>query len=145
MNKTKFLEGLKEALQGELSAAEINNQLLYYERYIDDELRKGRTEKDILEELGSPRLIARTIIETKGNNGSYGNTYYDDREVKENQGSGNERKFKIQLNGAFGIIVGILIIILVISLIFSLVSALAPILIPLLIIAFVISYFSKKS
>ncbi len=145
MNKTKFLEGLKEALQGELSAAEINNQLLYYERYIDDELRKGRTEKDILEELGSPRLIARTIIETKGNNGSYSNTYYDDREVKENQSSSNERKFKIQLNGAFGIIVGIVIIILVISLIFSLVSALAPILIPLLIIAFVISYFSKKS
>lgn len=145
MNKTKFLEGLKEALQGELSAAEINTQLLYYERYIDDELRKGRTEKDILEELGSPRLIARTIIETKGNNGSYSNTYYEDREVKENQGSSNERKFKIQLNGAFGIIVGLVIIILVISLIFSLVSALAPILIPLLIIAFVISYFSKKS
>jgi uncharacterized membrane protein len=145
MNKTKFLEGLKEALQGELSAAEINTQLLYYERYIDDELRKGRTEKDILEELGSPRLIARTIIETKGNNGSYSNTYYEDREVKENQGSSNERKFKIQLNGAFGIIAGLVIIILVISLIFSLVSALAPILIPLLIIAFVISYFSKKS
>ena len=61
MNKTKFLEGLREALQGDLSAAEINNQLLYYERYMEEELKKGRTEKEILEELGSPRLIARTL------------------------------------------------------------------------------------
>ena len=81
MNKTKFLEGLREALQGDLSAAEINNQLLYYERYMEEELKKGRTEKEILEELGSPRLIARTIIETKGNNTSYSNTYYEDLPV----------------------------------------------------------------
>lgn len=145
MDKRKFLEGLKEALQGEMNAADINNQLLYYERYIDDEIKKGRTEENILEELGSPRLIARTIIETQGNNSSYDNTtYYEDREVKQNQDSNNSKKFKFQINGTLGIIVGIVIIILIISLIFSLVSVLAPILIPILIIAFVISYFSKK-
>ena len=96
MNKTKFLEGLREALQGDLSAAEINNQLLYYERYMEEELKKGRTEKEILEELGSPRLIARTIIETKGNNTSYSNTYYEDRDVKENQTSNDNRKNKFR-------------------------------------------------
>lgn len=145
MNKTKFLEGLREALQGDLSAAEINNQLLYYERYMEEELKKGRTEKEILEELGSPRLIARTIIETKGNNTSYSNTYYEDRDVKENQTSNDNRKNKFRLNGALGIVLGIGIILLIISLIFSLVSVLAPIVIPLLIIGFVISYLKKRT
>lgn len=144
MNKTKFLEGLREALQGDLSAAEINNQLLYYERYMEEELKKGRTEKEILEKLGSPRLIARTIIETKGNNTSYSNTYYEDRDVKENQTSNDNRKIKFRLNGALGIVLGIGIILLIISLIFSLVSVLAPIVIPLLIIGFVISYLNYK-
>ena len=112
---------------------------------MEEELKKGRTEKEILEELGSPRLIARTIIETKGNNTSYSNTYYEDRDVKENQTSNDNRKNKFRLNGALGIVLGIGIILLIISLIFSLVSVLAPIVIPLLIIGFVISYLKKRT
>ena len=36
MSKSKFLNGLKEALTGELSPAQINEQLLYYERYMEE-------------------------------------------------------------------------------------------------------------
>lgn len=144
MNKTKFLEGLKEALQGEVSAAEINNQLLYYERYIDEELRKGRTEEDIFGELGAPRLIARTIIETKGNNTSYDNNYYGETREKINQKNEDKSQFGFRMNGMLALVIGIVVIFLIIAVIFSLVSALAPILIPILVIVLIISFFQKN-
>lgn len=144
MDKTKFLEGLKEALQGELSAAEVNNQLLYYERYIDEELRKGRTQEDILDELGAPRLIARTIIETKGNKTFYDNAYYEEKEEKVNKKSKNKSQFEFHIDGVLSLIIGIAVIFLVIAVIFSLVSALAPILIPILLIILIISFFQKR-
>lgn len=148
MNKTIFLEGLKEALQGEISAAELNNQLLYYERYIDDELRKGRSEEDIFNELGAPRLIARTIIEAKGTKEFYENekVYYEEREKKQNSGNAHQHKFqmKFQMNGVWALVIGILVVFLVIAVVFSLVSALAPIIIPVLIIVLIISFFQKR-
>ena len=38
----------------------------YYEDYIRHEMNRGRSEQEVLEELGDPRLIARTILETSG-------------------------------------------------------------------------------
>lgn len=37
-----------------------------YRDYITGEIRKGRTEEQVMDDLGDPRLIARTIIETQG-------------------------------------------------------------------------------
>lgn len=142
MDKTKFLEGLKEALQGEVSVAEINNQLLYYEKYIEDELRKGRTEEDILNELGAPRLIARTIIETKGQKTPYQNVYYEETEKKQNHQSAYQRKFRIK--GILALVLGILVLLLILSAIFSIVSVLAPFVIPIIIIVLIVSYFQKR-
>lgn len=34
--------------------------------YIRQEMNRGRSEQEVLEELGDPRLIARTILETSG-------------------------------------------------------------------------------
>lgn len=142
MNKTKFLESLKEALQGEISAVELNNQLLYYERYIDDELKKGRTEGDIFNELGAPRLIARTIIETKGQKTSYENVYYEE---KEERGKNQDKSYhKFQINGILALVLGIFVVFLVIAVVFSLVSALAPVIIPIVLIILIISYFQKR-
>ena len=36
----------------------------YYDDYIRSERQKGRSESDIMDELGDPRLIARTILDT---------------------------------------------------------------------------------
>lgn len=64
MRKAEFLKELQEALQGEVSAAVIRENLNYYDQYISQETASGRREEDVLEELGSPRLIARTIIDS---------------------------------------------------------------------------------
>ena len=42
----------------------IAAHIRYYEDYIQSQVRNGRTEKEVLEELGDPRLIARTLLAT---------------------------------------------------------------------------------
>lgn len=63
MTKQEFLAGLEEALAGEVSRQVLLENMQYYRSYIDGETEKGRSEADVLNELGSPRLIARTIID----------------------------------------------------------------------------------
>ena len=64
MGRQDFIEGLRRALNGNVSPALVTDNLNYYNEYINSEIRKGRSEKEVLEALGDPRLIARTIIET---------------------------------------------------------------------------------
>lgn len=64
MTKEDFLEELRLALQGNISQAQVNEQLGYYDNYITRQMRLGKSEEQVLQELGSPRLIAKTIIDT---------------------------------------------------------------------------------
>ncbi len=66
MTKEEFLEQLEDALVGEVPNSVIYDNKRYYERYFFSEMKQGRTEQEILIELGSPRLIARTIIDMQG-------------------------------------------------------------------------------
>ena len=63
MRKSEFLQELKEALQGEVSGGVLQENLRYYDNYITQETAAGRREEDVIDEIGSPRLIARTIID----------------------------------------------------------------------------------
>lgn len=62
MTRQEFLEELKNALTGEVSAEVMMDSYRYYSTYIDEEVRNGRPEEEVLEELGMPGLIARSII-----------------------------------------------------------------------------------
>ncbi|MEG0988238.1 MAG: DUF1700 domain-containing protein [Clostridium sp.] len=89
MKKTEFLQELEEALKGEVSSAVIQENLRYYDNYISQEAQKGRTEDEVIEEIGGPRLIAKTIIDSSdaAEDGSESaNTYYSGNET----GSSNE-------------------------------------------------------
>ena len=66
MKKTEFLKELEAALRGEVSPELVSENLRYYDNYISQETSKGRSEEEVTEEIGSPRLIARTIIDTSG-------------------------------------------------------------------------------
>ena len=77
MRKTEFLQELREALDGEVSVSVIQSNISYYDQYISQEAAKGRREEEVIEEIGSPRLIAKTIIDSSegagetGRGGSY--------------------------------------------------------------------------
>ena len=64
MTRHEFISRLREALTGEIPPEEIEGNIRFYNNYIDQELQKGRSEAEIFGELGDPRLIARTIMET---------------------------------------------------------------------------------
>ena len=70
MNTGEFLNRLEDALRGKVSNQVIEANLQYYRDYITGEIRKGRTEEQVMDDLGDPRLIARTIIETQGGSGA---------------------------------------------------------------------------
>ena len=64
MNKDEFLRRLEEALSGEVPASVIRDNLNYYADYLSQELGKGRTMDEIIEEIGEPNIVARTIIDS---------------------------------------------------------------------------------
>ena len=66
MNKEAFIDTLRRALYGKVSDYELTDHVRYYEDYIRQEMNRGRSEQEVLEELGDPRLIATTILETSG-------------------------------------------------------------------------------
>ena len=64
MTKEQFLHDLTVQLKLMVSDQLIFDQLAYYDNYISTEVRKGRSEAEVVAELGSPRLLAKTIIDT---------------------------------------------------------------------------------
>lgn len=64
MNKKEFLDILYEQLSGQMPEGNVAAHVQYYRNYIEEEQRKGRSEDDILNELGDPHLIARTLLDT---------------------------------------------------------------------------------
>lgn len=66
MTKTEFLEGLSKSLSSTGSLGLVRENLKFYDEYIDSEIEKGRSEEEVLGELGDPRLIANSIKESVG-------------------------------------------------------------------------------
>ena len=56
MTREMFLKELRIALEGQIPQSEVNEQLRYYENYIMEESRKGKTQEQVITELGNPRL-----------------------------------------------------------------------------------------
>ena len=64
MRKEEFLQTLRRALTGDVPPGVVEENIRYYDSYITEEVRKGRTEEEVTGEIGDPRLIARTIEDT---------------------------------------------------------------------------------
>lgn len=154
MNKQEFLGNLRNALSGRIAVPQVEDTINYYEDYINVEMRKGKSEEEVLKSLGDPRLIARTIIQTNGTadnlydttNGSYRESRYQDSSYQGEQYQdayngyrGTRRSFRIP--GWLMAIIIILIVFFVISIIFSVLSFLAPVLIVIAAVLFLVKLF----
>ena len=64
MTKAEFLEKLRIELSSGVTPQVLQENLNYYGQYIDDEIRKGRTESEVLAELGDPWILAKTAKQT---------------------------------------------------------------------------------
>ncbi|HFL2482283.1 TPA: DUF1700 domain-containing protein [Clostridioides difficile] len=69
LNKTEFLEILKDYLKKDFSESEVNDILRDYEEYFVDGLIEGKSDMEIIASLGSPKSIAKELIlQTKEKN-----------------------------------------------------------------------------
>lgn len=162
MNKNEFLDTLRKSLEGEVDNAIIEKNIRYYSEYISS--GKGKSEEEIIEEIGDPRLIAKTIIETEkisGRNES-GRDYYSGRydsdnrnkrygEDNENTGYGSYKntkhkditKFKWVYKVLFWVVLALILIILInIGLVF--IKLLSVFFVPILLIALIIYVLRKR-
>lgn len=85
MTKREFLEQLQKMLSRELDAAAVSDNVRYYSDYIDGAVRGGKSEEQVLAELGDPRMIARTILDVEekraeGESSWQGDTVYTESE-----------------------------------------------------------------
>lgn len=140
MSREDFLQGLERALEGSIPAPMVREQLRYYEGYIRTELERGRSEQDIMEELGDPRLIARTILDTTPGaaEGAYedaGSGYAPYQSREEGQQSQERRSGRIHvydLSKWYWKLIGIIVAACVLMLVFTIVAGLFSLFISLL-------------
>ena len=63
MTKQEFLSQLRNALGSRVDSYIVNENVSYYEEYIATQVRAGKSEETVIEELGNPRLLARSIAD----------------------------------------------------------------------------------
>lgn len=159
MSKNEFIQGLEAALSGNVPPETVRENLIYYRDYIRTELEKGRTEQDIMDELGDPRLIARTIMDTTpgaedgafepyhfrgffgegSQTGSYsqGSGYSQDSSYSQNdgytQGSGSRGHVHYyDLNKWYWKLLAVVVVVLFLMLLFILITGFLSLVIPML-------------
>lgn len=144
MDRREFIEKLQHALAGGLNSNQVADNVRYYQDYIESEIRKGRTEEDVLNVLGDPRLLAKSIIEANKRAGtSYGsNREYDDEVAddhsRENRSFGRNFERRLMLPGWLVMLIITVLAIIMLGLFTALLRIFAPLLIVgLLIILFV--------
>lgn len=143
MTKYEFLEKMRHALSNDLSGSVVQENVEYYDGYISEEVRNGRSETAVIEELGDPWALARTIIESAANAGSSREEYaYGSARQAFEQEVQERNHFHIFGLGAWWkrllLILGIVgVLMLFAAVIGGIFSLLAPVLVPCLIIIFV--------
>ena len=152
MSKKEFLDILYNQLSGQIPEGSVAAHVQYYRNYIEDEQQKGRTETDILNDLGDPRLIARTLLDTEvgaGNpqNGStYSATYNEaDSDYNKYDSSDSARgHVKLDLSTWYGKVAVILIAAVVLLLLVTILGILIPVVIVAGVIMYIVSQFRKQ-
>lgn len=64
MNKQEFIDSLRRNLTSISDYNFVNDTISYYENYIETQIRTGKTEEEVMQQLGDPRLIAKSIKAT---------------------------------------------------------------------------------
>lgn len=145
MNREEFLRQLQEALVGRVPDQVVQENIIYYRRYISEQISGGKSEPEVLRMLGDPRLLAKTIEGTSkfasnrgeaqknysdytntsfdGNfSSSYNNSYnYSDYGYEQDK---NTKQFRMPLWAVLCIV--LVILILVLTLAFRVFVFLAP-------------------
>lgn len=149
MDRAEFLEILREQLTGQMHEEKIAAHMRYYEDYIQSQVRSGKTEEEVLRELGDPRLIAKTLLDTDDSadgeiyeeRAYYGTSYNSGDEQEQ---AGRTRPHFIDLSTWYGKLLVILMAGLVIFLLVTILTALLPFLLIFVLVLFILSRLRRR-
>ena len=152
MNRAQFLEVLRSQLTGKMYAERVEAHLRYYEDYIQSQVRGGRSEEEVLEELGDPRLIARTLRDTDTSSGEeiYEEVYtssdsgHNGAYSEQEGGRARHRQYRLDLTTWYGKVIVIAVAALVIFLLVTVLTAVLPFLLIFALLMFLISRFRNR-
>ncbi len=146
MTRVDFIEQLRQALQGNVNERTVQENVAYYNEYISEEVHKGKSEEEVLQMLGDPWVLAKTIIDAA--DGTDREVVYESGQDEYYSTSGQKDGYDRQSIHVFGIdtwwkkllliLFVVMVVVLVVAIVSGIVSFLAPILIPLLIVMIVI-------
>lgn len=152
MSRREFLEILRGQLSGQMAQGKAAAHVRYYEDYIQSQVRSGRSEADVLAELGDPRLIARTLIDTDDGREvcdesgyaeeSYGSDDY--AESPSGNAAGKTKSFRLDLSTWYGKAIVIAAAVIIVILLATVLVAVAPFVITFGIVLYLVSWFKKR-
>ena len=145
MDRVEFLAILRESLEGYIPNADVEENIAFYRNYFEE---AEMSEKKVIEELGDPRLIARTIIQAyKASKGPMADYYEEQARSEYSQshssgyGGGENMGFgakKERIKRALAVGGVCLVVLLVLGAMLALVGAVIMYLLPILVIIFVV-------
>lgn len=150
MDKQSFIEQLRRSLSSLSDYTFVNDTIAYYENYIDSQIRGGKTEAQVMQELGDPRLIAKSIIASHSEEEDSQTTktrYFDEEESTESTRGFRSGKTMFHFNGHTVSLPGwlvkvlsIVIVALVLFLLFTVFGFIFQLIAPLIVPAFLAYY-----
>ena len=149
MNKNEFLHALCEKLKEGLTTSQMEEHIHYYNDYINQEISGGKSEVEVIESLGDPILLARTILEAPGTE-SHEGVYQEEPSENIYKDDGKQQGIPFQINqisgwGCIAIAVAAMMVIgLVLWLFGVVVRVFMPVIVPILIILFVVAIFKQR-
>lgn len=146
MDRAEFLTVLRESLEGNIPQAEMEENLRYYREYFE---QSDKSDRETVEELGDPRLIARTVIDAyRASKGPMADYYTEQarneysrsqsreyRREEQAEGYRSERGFLNKLLGWL-IALAVLVIVLVVGIVA--VKVLLTVVLPVVVIVLVV-------
>ena len=149
MTKREFLDKMREALSNDLAEPTVRENIEYYDVYMTDEIERGRSEEELVEEMGDPWMIARTIIDISEPEDMKLNYVYEEEGQSYN---GRQDSYAGQtgffVRGGWKLVVALLgligVLLALVAVVGGIISLVAPILVPVLIIMFVIRLLGRR-
>lgn len=135
MDRYEFISALRAALNGKVPATTVEDNVQYYEEYIEVQLRQGKSEEEVLSALGDPRLLAKTIIEA--NKYAEGTETYGGEDYGEIPAGGTGKSFRQWYQERpqwLRVVMSVLIALFVLFFVVTVLQVFAPVIVMILLI-----------
>lgn len=155
MMKQEFLETLRRALNGNMAAASVEDNIRYYDSYFSSEAAKGRSEAKIAQELGDPRILARTLIDAaersgdayaqEANETQYRTADASARDAYQDTGhEGSGRPQVMRIPGWLVLLLVVLVLMVVTRVVGTLIWVLLPYALPVIAVVYIVRLIQRR-